>query len=158
MEWAHVTGCSTGLMAWQALIMHWTAIFTIAAVSIRVEVMTQADYVAISILGQVELSVKTKLRKWCVMLFYNLPLEHTTTEKMAPGSGPFIKWNLRKTVKRETHLPESCLNQRAYSLHHKVNLAQHVNFDICYSQWELKLVWINSRCCIKPLKLWKRFT
>ena len=55
-----------------------------------------------------------------------------TTEKMASVSGPFIKWNLRRTIKRETCLPESCLNPRAYSLRHGLNLAQHANLDSCY--------------------------
>ena len=47
------------------------------------------------------------------ILFYKMPQEHTT-EKMASVSGPFIKWNSRKTVKSEMSLPKSCLNPRAY--------------------------------------------
>ena len=47
-----------------------------------------------------------------VMLFCSrMPLEHTT-ENIASLSGPFIKWYSRKTIKRETRLPESCLNPR----------------------------------------------
>ena len=90
-----------------------------AAVSIRAEVKAQADYV-ISVLEQVELFVKTKLRKICrrhLLCYAGLELEHTT-EKMASVSGHFIKWKARKTIKRETSLPESCLNLGMYSLRH----------------------------------------
>ena len=60
-----------------------------------------------------------------------MSLEHTT-EKMASVSEPFIKYTKCKTIKRETLLPESCLNPQAYSLRHELNLAEHANLDSCY--------------------------
>ena len=60
-----------------------------------------------------------------------MPLEHKT-EKMASVSGPFIKWSSHKRIKTETRLPESCLNPRAYSLCHELNLAQHANLGDKY--------------------------
>ena len=59
-----------------------------------------------------------------------------TTKKIASVTGPFIKWSWRKTIKREKRLPESCLNPRAYSLHHQLNLAQHANLDCCYCHYD----------------------
>ena len=63
-----------------------------------------------------------------------------TTEKMESVSGPFIKWSSRKTIKRETRLPESCLNPRAYSLRRELNIAQHTNLASCY-------IVFSSCCC-----------
>ncbi len=59
-----------------------------------------------------------------------MSLEHMT-EKMASVSGPFIKWSLRKTVKRETRLPELSIPVcfRACPFRHELNLAQHANLD-----------------------------
>ena len=106
----------------------------ITAVNIRAEVTTHADYV-ISTLGKSDLFVKTNLQKRChrrliMVCCSRMSLEHTT-EKIASVSGPFMKWNSRKTIKSETRLPESCLNPRAYPSRHELNLAQHVNLDSC---------------------------
>ena len=49
------------------------------------------------------------------------------TENMASLSVPFIKRYSRKTIKKETRLPEFCLNPRR----HELNLAQHINLDSC---------------------------
>ena len=83
----------------------------ITAVNIRAEVTTHADYV-ISTLGKSDLFVKTNLQKRChrrliMVCCSRMSLEHTT-EKIASVSGPFMKWNSRKTIKSETRLPESC--------------------------------------------------
>ena len=74
-----------------------------------------------------------------------MSLEHTT-EKLASVSGPFIKWNSRKTVKIEARLPESCMNPCAYILSHELNLAQHTNLDSCYS-----CVHCILQVCITPI-------
>ena len=52
-----------------------------------------------------------------------MSLEHTT-EKMALMSGAF-----RQVAFAQNNLPESCLNQRAFSLRHEVNLALRANLD-----------------------------
>ena len=67
--------------------------------------------------GKSDFFVKTNLQKRChrrliMVCCSRMSLEHTT-EKIASVSGPFMKWNSRKTIKRETRLPES-LNPRAY--------------------------------------------
>ena len=88
--------------------------------------MTQVDYV-ISVLGQV-VCKKQSLKKMSQVLSYVM-LFLNVTEKIASVLGPFIKWNSRKTIKRETRLPESCVNPPAYPSRH---LAQHANVDSCY--------------------------